>query len=612
MTSTITALSQKANNLRIHSIVSTSESGSGHPTTCMSAADIVSVLFFHSMRYDIHQADNPNNDRFVLSKGHAAPLLYAAWAEAGIIEVDDLLNLRKIDSDLEGHPTPRLPWVDVATGSLGQGLSVGLGMAINGKYLDQLDYRVYVLMGDGETAEGGVWEAAALAAHYKLNNLVGIVDVNGIGQSQQTMYGFDVDSYCRRFESFGWNTISIDGHDIGQIISAFIQARSIKGQPTMIVAKTFKGQGVSFTENVDGWHGKAIPDEQLEQALKELGPVVDVPVPIQAPTVSKLQSQSVSKIEPPKYQIGNEIATRSGYGTALAKLAAANPNVVALDGDTKNSTYAEQILEVDENRYFEMYIAEQNLVGAGIGLSKRGKIPFVSTFAAFFARAYDQIRMSAISQANIKYVGSHCGVSIGEDGPSQMGLEDLAMFRAIPDAVVLYPSDPVATERLVAESAEYDGIVFLRTSRPKTSVIYNNKEMFPIGGSKILKSSENDQITVVGAGVTVHEILKAYQELRADELLIRVIDLYSVKPIDAQTLIKSAESTGNIIITVEDHYPEGGIGEAVQSAVSENGICVHKLAINGIPRSGQPDELLRAFGIDANSIVKKVKAVLSR
>ena len=612
MTSTITALSQKANNLRIHSIVSTSESGSGHPTTCMSAADIVSVLFFHSMRYDIHQADNPNNDRFVLSKGHAAPLLYAAWAEAGIIEVDDLLNLRKIDSDLEGHPTPRLPWVDVATGSLGQGLSVGLGMAINGKYLDQLDYRVYVLMGDGETAEGGVWEAAALAAHYKLDNLVGIVDVNGIGQSQQTMYGFDVDSYCRRFESFGWNTISIDGHDIGQIISAFTQAHSIKGQPTMIVAKTFKGQGVSFTENVDGWHGKAIPDEQLEQALKELGPVVDVPVPIQAPTVSKLQSQSVSKIEPPKYQIGNEIATRSGYGTALAKLAAANPNVVALDGDTKNSTYAEQILEVDENRYFEMYIAEQNLVGAGIGLSKRGKIPFVSTFAAFFARAYDQIRMSAISQANIKYVGSHCGVSIGEDGPSQMGLEDLAMFRAIPDAVVLYPSDPVATERLVAESAEYDGIVFLRTSRPKTSVIYNNKEMFPIGGSKILKSSENDQITVVGAGVTVHEILKAYQELRADELLIRVIDLYSVKPIDAQTLIKSAESTGNIIITVEDHYPEGGIGEAVQSAVSENGICVHKLAINGIPRSGQPDELLRTFGIDANSIVKKVKAVLSR
>ncbi|MBP95024.1 transketolase [Candidatus Poribacteria bacterium] len=612
MTSTITALSQKANNLRIHSIVSTSESGSGHPTTCMSAADIVSVLFFHSMRYDIHHADHPNNDRFVLSKGHAAPLLYAAWAEAGIIEVDDLLNLRKIDSDLEGHPTPRLPWVDVATGSLGQGLSVGLGMAINGKYLDQLDYRVYVLMGDGETAEGGVWEAAALAAHYKLDNLVGIVDVNGIGQSQQTMYGFDVDSYCRRFESFGWNTISIDGHDIGQIISAFIQAHSIKEQPTMIVAKTFKGRGVSFTENVDGWHGKSIPDEQLEQALKELGPVVDVPVPIQAPTVSKLQSQSVSKIEPPKYQIGNEIATRSGYGTALAKLAAANPNVVALDGDTKNSTYAEQILEVDENRYFEMYIAEQNLVGAGIGLSKRGKIPFVSTFAAFFARAYDQIRMSAISQANIKYVGSHCGASIGEDGPSQMGLEDLAMFRAIPDAVVLYPSDPVATERLVAESAEYDGIVFLRTSRPKTSVIYNNKEMFPIGGSKILRSSENDQITVVGAGVTVHEILKAYRELRADELLIRVIDLYSVKPIDAQTLIKSAESTGNIIITVEDHYPEGGIGEAVQSAVSENGICVHKLAINGIPRSGQPDELLRAFGIDANSIVKKVKAVLSR
>jgi len=612
MTNIKTALAQKANNLRIHSIISTTKSGSGHPTTCMSAADIVSVLFFHTMRYDTRHADHPNNDRFVLSKGHAAPLLYAAWAEAGIIKTDDLLNLRKIDSDLEGHPTPRLPWVDVATGSLGQGLSVGLGMAINGKYLDKLDYRVYVLMGDGETAEGGVWEAVALASHYKLDNLVGIVDVNGIGQSQRTMYDFDVDSYCQRFNSFGWNAVSVDGHDIDQIISALEEAKNTKNQPTMIVAKTFKGRGVSFTENVSGWHGKAIPaGEQLEKALKELGPVIDVPITIHTPMANTNQPNSIGDIEPPNYRLGDAIATRSGYGNALAKLAMANPNVVALDGDTKNSTYAEQILEVDENRYFEMYIAEQNLVGAGIGLSKRGKIPFVSTFAAFFARAYDQIRMSAISQANIKYVGSHCGVSIGEDGPSQMGLEDLAMFRAIPGAAVLYPSDPVATERLVAESATYNGIVFLRTSRPTTAVIYKNEETFPIGGSKILKSSQKDQLTVVGAGVTVHEILKAYQKLKTDGILIRVIDLYSVKPVDEMTLNQSAKSTGNIIITVEDHYPEGGIGEAVQSAVAQHGTVVHKLAVNGIPRSGQPDELLQVFGINSDCIVEKVKEVLS-
>ena len=611
MTNIKKIIEQKANNLRIHSIVSTSEAGSGHPTTCLSAADIVSALFFHTMRYDPQNADHPNNDRFVLSKGHAAPLLYAAWAEAGIIDPVDLRNLRKIDSDLEGHPTPRLGWVDVATGSLGQGLSVGLGMALNGKYLDQSDYRVYVLMGDGETAEGGIWEAVALAAHYQLNNLIGIVDVNGIGQSQRTMYESDIDSYCRRFESFGWNTIGIDGHDTDQILSALAEAQTSTEQPTMIVAKTFKGRGVSFTENADGWHGKAIPDEQFDQALNELGPVANVPVEIQPPTAFNRQGISVSEMAPPDYALGEEIATRSGYGAGLAKLALANPNVVALDGDTKNSTYAEEMIGVDAGRYFEMFIAEQNLVGAGIGLSKRGKIPFVSTFAAFFSRAYDQIRMSAISQANIKYVGSHCGVSIGEDGPSQMGLEDLAMFRAIPDAAVLYPGDPVAAERLVAEAADYEGIVFLRTSRPKTPVIYDNSEMFPIGGSKVLRSSQADQITVVGAGVTVHEALKAYDKLQDDRIAIRIIDLYSVKPVDAETLIQSAKSTNNTIVTVEDHYPEGGIGEAVQSAVASAGICVHKLAVNGIPRSGKPEELLQIFGISAACIIDKVKAILS-
>lgn len=611
MTNIKKIIEQKANNLRIHSIVSTSEAGSGHPTTCLSAADIVSALFFHAMRYDPQNAAHPNNDRFVLSKGHAAPLLYAAWAEAGIIDSADLMNLRKIDSDLEGHPTPRLDWVDVATGSLGQGLSVGLGMALNGKYLDQSDYRVYVLMGDGETAEGGIWEAVALAAHYQLNNLIGIVDVNGIGQSQRTMYEFDIDSYCRRFESFGWSAIGIDGHDTDQILSALAEAQTSTEQPTVIVAKTFKGQGVSFTENADGWHGKAIPDEQLDQALNELGPVADVSVEIQPPTAFSGQGISVSEMAPPDYALGEEIATRSGYGAGLAKLALANPNVVALDGDTKNSTYAEEMIGVDASRYFEMFIAEQNLVGAGIGLSKRGKIPFVSTFAAFFSRAYDQIRMSAISQANIKYAGSHCGVSIGEDGPSQMGLEDLAMFRAIPDAAVLYPGDPVAAERLVAEAADYEGVVFLRTSRPKTPVIYDNSEMFPIGGSKVLRSSQADQITVVGAGVTVHEALKAYDKLQDDGIAIRIIDLYSVKPVDTETLIQSAKSTNNTIVTVEDHYPEGGIGEAVQSAVASKGVCVHKLAVNGIPRSGQPEELLQIFGINAACIIDKVKSILS-
>ena len=476
-------LKQKATNLRIHSVISTSEAGSGHPTTCLSAADIVSALFFHAMRYDTTDAQNPNNDRFILSKGHAAPLLYAAYAEAGIIPTEKLRTLRQIDSILEGHPTPRFEWTEVATGSLGQGLSLGLGMALNSKYLDDADYRVYVLLGDGETAEGGVWEAAALASHYKLNNLIGIVDVNALGQSQRTMYAFDVETYCRRFEAFGWQTIGIDGHDFDEILPALDRAKASDEKPTMIVAKTFKGKGISFLENADNWHGKALAQgDELDKALTELGPLhSEVPVRIEAPNpINGGGDRSVvTECEPPEYPADEEVATRSGYGAGLAKLGNANPNVVALDGDTKNSTYAEQFMTLHPNRYFEMFIAEQNLVGAGIGLAKRGKIPFVSTFAAFLSRAYDQIRMSAISQANIKYAGSHCGVSIGEDGPSQMGLEDIAMFRAIPEAVVLYPSDAVTAERLVAEAAAYEGIVYLRTSRPKTAILYDADERFP-------------------------------------------------------------------------------------------------------------------------------------
>ena len=605
-------LEQKATNLRIHSIISTSEAGSGHPTTCLSAADIVSALFFHAMRYDCANAQNPNNDRFILSKGHAAPLLYAAYAEAGIIPIDDLLTLRQIDSILEGHPTPRFDWTEVATGSLGQGLSLGLGMALNGKYLDKSDYRVYVLLGDGETAEGGVWEAAALASHYQLNNLIGIVDVNALGQSQRTMYAFDIDTYCRRFEAFGWQTIGIDGHDFDDILPALEKAKASTDKPTMIVAKTFKGKGVSFLENEDNWHGKAVAKgEQLDKALAELGPLqTDIPLQIESPNPINKQISTATTCEPPEYASDAEVATRGGYGTGLAKLGTANPNVVALDGDTKNSTYAEQFMTLHPNRFFEMFIAEQNLVGAGIGLAKRGKIPFVSTFAAFLSRAYDQIRMSAISQANIKYAGSHCGVSIGEDGPSQMGLEDIAMFRAIPGAVVLYPSDAVAAERLVAEAAAHEGIVYIRTSRPKTAILYDADESFPIGGSKVVRESGEDKVTVVAAGVTLHETLKAQEVLAAEGIAIRVIDLYSVKPIDTEALLAAASETNDTIITVEDHYPEGGLGDAVLDAVATKGIRVHKLAVTGIPRSGKPDELLELHGISANAIVQKVKDIV--
>ncbi len=609
-------LKQKANNLRIHSIVATSEAGSGHPTTCLSAADIVSVLFFHVMRYDVADAQNPNNDRFILSKGHAAPLLYAAYAEAGIIPIEDLSTLRKIDSPLEGHPTPRFEWTEVATGSLGQGLSLGLGMALNAKYLDNSDYRVYVLLGDGETAEGSVWEAAALAAHYQLNNLIGIIDVNALGQSQHTMYAFDIETYCRRFETFGWNAIGIDGHDFDDILNALTEAKTATDKPTMIVAKTFKGKGISSLENAENWHGKALAKgEQLDKALAELGPLHSHGTPeIEAPRLENTaQANSFQPLncQAPAYQPDEEVATRSGYGAGLAKLGTAHPDVVALDGDTKNSTYAEQFMALHPTRYFEMFIAEQNLVGAGIGLAKRGKIPFVSTFAAFLSRAYDQIRMSAISNANIKYAGSHCGVSIGEDGPSQMGLEDIAMFRAIPNAVVLYPSDAVSAERLVAQAAAHEGIVYIRTSRPKTAILYNSHDAFPIGGSKVVRKSNNDSVTVVAAGVTLHEALKAHELLHAQGIATRVLDLYSIKPIDTEALRQAAAATNNTVITVEDHYPEGGLGDAVLDALATEAVRVHKLAVKAIPRSGQPEELLEHHGISANAIVQKVKYILS-
>jgi len=503
--------------------------------------------------------------------------------------------------------------VGAATGSLGQGLSVGVGMALNGKYLEKSAYRVYVLMGDGEIAEGSVWEAAALATHYRLENLIGIIDVNGLGQSQRTMYDHDTTVYHNRFAAFGWHTVTIDGHDISAIVAALDQAQSVKDRPTMIVARTLKGKGVSFLEDRDGWHGKPLKKgEELDKALSELplngsGSMIKIASP---PGVLSRSALVPALFPAPDYKLGEKVATRAAYGTALAKLGTSNPLVVALDGDTKNSTFAEKFLAAHKDRYFESFIAEQNMVGAAVGLAACGKIPFVSTFAAFLTRAFDHIRMAAISGVTIKYAGSHCGVSIGEDGPSQMGLEDIAMMRAIPHSTVLYPSDAVSTERLVAAEASLKGTTYLRTSRPATPVLYANNEEFPVGGSKVLRSSPSDQLTVVAAGVTLHEALSAHETLKAIGANVRVIDAYSVKPIDTKGIISAASQTRQCVLVVEDHYSDGGLGDAVLNAVATHGVQVHKLAVTEVPRSGKPEELLDAYGISSRRIVEKVKSLI--
>ena len=609
MTVDFQALRATADALRRHSLRATAAAGSGHPTSCLSAADIMAAVFFADLRFDPHAPAHPANDRFVLSKGHAAPLLYAALAEAGALSMEDLASLRQFSSDLEGHPTPRLPWVGAATGSLGQGLSVGVGMALAGKRLDDLDYRVTVLLGDGEVAEGGVWEAAAMASHYALDNLTAIIDVNGMGQSGPTMYDFDVETYRGRFSAFGWHAIAVDGHDLAALVAACKEARATTGRPTVLVAQTLKGKGVSFLEDKPGWHGKPVKGEDLDKALAEL----PNGRPAAAPAGGRLPAYEVSPTAPrgevaaPAYTLGEKVATRVAYGTALAKLGAVDERVVALDGDTKNSTFAETFLQAHPERYFESYIAEQNMVGAAVGLAACGKIPFASTFAAFLTRAFDHIRMAAISGVAVKYAGSHCGVSIGEDGPSQMGLEDLAMMRAIPDSVVLYPSDAVSSERLVSVMADLPGTTYLRTTRPATPVLYPNDESFPVGGSKLLRSSQNDAVTVVAAGVTVHEALAACETLAATGLAVRLIDAYSVKPLDAEAILAAARATRNTVLVVEDHYFDGGLGDAVLNAVAVHDVKVHKLAVTGVPRSGTPDELLDAYGIGARHIVAKVR-----
>jgi transketolase len=599
-----------ANQLRIHSITATTAAGSGHPTSCCSAADLVAALFFSQMRYDAKNPHYYNNDRFILSKGHAAPLLYAAWAENGFVPVSELAKLRTFHSDLEGHPTPRLAFADVATGSLGQGLSVGVGMALAAR-LDKLDYNTYVLMGDGEIAEGSVWEAASLAGVYKLNNLIALVDANRLGQSEATAFGHDIGVYRDRFKAFGWRVEDVDGHDIEEILEV-LSGVGLDDKPLAIIAKTYKGAGVSFLQDKENWHGKPLNQEEAGRAIAELQPSaksglsVPIPAPSQLPAPNNTAPASYPALN---YKLGEVVATREAYGLALARLGEADLRIVALDGDTKNSTYADKFFKKFPDRSTECYIAEQNLVGVATGFGTRGKSPFASTFATFFTRAADQIRVAGISQANLKLVGSHVGVSIGEDGPSQMALEDIAMFRAIAGSSVLYPSDAVSTEKLMEEMAKTRGIQFLRTSRPKTPVIYGNDEQFPIGGAKVVRQASGDKVTVVGAGVTLHEAIKAADLLKAEGITITVIDAYSIKPLGKDVILAAAKKTGNTVITVEDHYSEGGLGDAVAGELSSEGVKVHKLAVVGLPRSGQPTELLAHFGIDAAAIVKKVKSL---
>jgi transketolase len=609
----VAALKNVATRLRIDSVRSTSEAGSGHPTSCASAAEIVATLFFSEMRYDSRHPQNPDNDRFVLSKGHAAPILYAAWAEVGFIGREDLLTLRRLDSDLEGHPTPRLAFVDVATGSLGQGICAALGSALNARRIDSA-YRTYVVLGDGESAEGSVWEAAEAAANDRLDSLCGITDVNGLGQSGPSIWNHDMEAYAAKWRAFGWHAIIVDGHDVTALLDAYEEARQTRGRPTMILARTIKGKGIPLAEGKGGWHGKAFKKgAELDAVLRDLNAQLlpeeePAPLPDGPRTRRDTSRSSATKkgtVGTLSYAIGDSVATREAYGAALAKLGDGDNRIVALDGDVKNSTFSEKFEEKHPDRFYQNFIAEQVMIGSAMGLAARGAIPFPSTFAAFLTRAYDFIRMASISNLKIKIAGSHAGVSIGEDGPSQMALEDLAMMRAQPNMTVLYPCDAVSTERLLELMAYHPGPAYMRTSRPKTPVIYGPDEKFAIGGLKILRESANDVATVIGGGITVVEALKAHEQLQKTGITIRVIDLYSLQPIDSASLLRCARETKRII-TVEDHYAAGGIGDAVATAIAGSGVDVVRLCVREIPRSGTPEQLVEHYGISSRHIVAAV------
>jgi len=598
-----------ARQFRVDSIRCAAAAKSGHPTSGMSAADLMAVLVAKYLRYDFDRPERPENDRLVFSKGHASTLLYAIFRAVGAISDEELLTYRRFDSMLEGHPTPRIPWVDVATGSLGQGLPIGVGMALAAKKLDRLHSRVWVLCGDSETAEGSVWEAFEHAAHYELDNLVAIIDVNRLGQRGPTMTGWNLDVYAARARAFGWNAIEIDGHDLAAIDEAYAQALQTTGRPTVIVARTIKGKGVKAVEDKEGWHGKALDDP--DAAIAELGGRSDVVVAVRKPEPAELHRFPSGPLELPRYELGTEVATRKAYGEAAAALGAARGDVVALDGEVGNSTFAEIFAQAHPDRYFEMYIAEQQLVAAAVGLQARGYRPLASTFAAFQSRAYDFVRMAAISQATMLLSGSHAGVSIGEDGPSQMALEDLAMFRAVNGSTVVHPCDGNQTASLLKALADVEGISYIRTLRPSTPVIYSPDEEFEIGGSRTLRGSDEDQVTIVACGITVHEAVKASDALAEEGIRARVLDCYSIKPIDVPALAIAARDTGRIV-TVEDHWPEGGLGEAVLSglAETEERPQVVKLAVREMPRSGKPDELLAASGIDAAAIATAARRLV--
>ncbi|MGX4688893.1 transketolase [Streptomyces sp. JNUCC 63] len=599
--------------LRVDSVRAAAEAGSGHPTSSMSAADLMAVLLANHLRYDFEDPEHPGNDRFVLSKGHASPLLYSAYKAAGAIDDAELLTFRKLGSRLEGHPTPqRLPWVETATGSLGQGLPIGVGIALAGKRLDHADYRVWVLCGDSELAEGSIWEAAEHAGYEHLDNLTVILDVNRLGQRGPTRHGHDLDAYARRFRAFDWHTVEIDGHDVDAVDRALGEAVSTKGQPTAIVARTLKGKGVKATEDREGLHGKPVKDP--DEAIEELGGVRDIRVHVHAPDSTRsLHAVGNGSLELPRWDKGEQVATRDAYGQALAALGTARGDVVALDGEVGDSTRSEFFAKEHPDRYFECYIAEQQMVAAAVGMARRGWVPYASTFAAFLTRAYDFVRMASISGSGINLNGSHAGVSIGQDGPSQMGLEDLSMLRAVHGSTVLYPCDANQTARLVAEMADLDGIRYLRTSRGESRVIYGPEEEFPVGGSKVLRSSEGDRLTIVAAGVTLHEALAAADALGEDGIPVRVIDLYSVKPVDQDTLRRAAEETG-CLLTVEDHREEGGLGDAVLDAFTDGRPVPRlvRLAVRTMPGSASPAEQLHAAGIDAESIAASARLLVEK
>ncbi len=608
-------LKDLAAQLRIDSIRCTTAAGSGHPTSSMSAADLMAVLLGKYLHYDWSKPKTPNNDHLIFSKGHAAPLLYSMFKAAGAISDEELLTLRQFGSRLEGHPNPHVtPYTDVATGSLGQGLPNGVGIGLCGKYLDKLPYKIWVLLGDSEVAEGSIWESVDKASHYKLNNLIAILDMNRLGQRGETDLGWNSAVYAARAAAFGAHTIEIDGHDLGAIDKAYSEAIAVTDKPVWIVAKTEKGHGVSFLANKEGWHGKALNADQAKDAIKELGGEKNIIAPALKPeALEPAAAPATQPLKLPVYEMGTKEATRKAYGDALTALGGFRVDVVALDGEVSNSTFSDEFNHAYPDRFFEMYIAEQQLVSAATGFSVRGKRAFASTFAAFFSRAFDQIRMAAISNATISLSGSHAGVSIGEDGPSQMALEDLAMMRAVFGSTVLYPSDPNQTAHLMEIMADLPGISYLRTTREKTPILYGPDETFEVGGSKLVHHSDGDKVAVIAAGITLHETNKAYERLKSEGIIIRVIDAYSVKPIDKETLHRAAQDTGGKLVVVEDHWFEGGIGDAVLDAfvgVGDHAPTVVKLAVEHMPGSGKPAELLHAAKIDADAIVQAVKSLL--